>query len=128
MATDFWLRGIPWTLLILRERSMPNVLNLDYRNRASIALVWAALPAAAAAMFRPDLGFAAVVLAGTALWLNRRFYSFLKQRGGFRFAFASAAAHLLHLFISGASFMAGAILFVLSSRRETTVLEDLADQ
>jgi GT2 family glycosyltransferase len=127
IATDFWLRGVPWTLLIFRERSMPNVLNLDYRNRASVALAWAALLTAAAAIFHPDLGFVPIALAGVTVWLNRGFYSFLRERGGLRFAAASMAAHWLHLFVCSASFIAGAILFCFSSRREPTVLEDLAD-
>ena len=128
VATDFRLRGIPWTLLIFRERSMPNVLNLDYRNRASVALVWVALVGAAAAVFRSDLGFIPAVLVAITLWLNRGCYSFLRKRGGFRFAIASAAAHLFHLLVCGASFLAGAVLFAFSPRRNESVLETFADR
>jgi glycosyltransferase involved in cell wall biosynthesis len=32
-------RGIRWTMLVLRDGSFPNVLNLDYRNRLSAALM-----------------------------------------------------------------------------------------
>jgi GT2 family glycosyltransferase len=128
IETDFRLRGIPWTLLILRERSMPNVLNLDYRNRASIAVTWAALTLGAASLIWPEMGFVALALIGVTLWLNRRLYSFLKRRHGLRFAVASAAAHLLHLLVSGASFLAGTMMFALSARREERVLEDLAGQ
>jgi GT2 family glycosyltransferase len=128
IETDFRLRGIPWTRLILRERSMPNVLNLDYRNRASIALTWAALALGAASLFWPALGFVALALTGVTLWLNRRLYSFLKRRHGLRFAVACVPAHLLHLLVSGASFLAGTMMFALSARREERVLEDLAGQ
>jgi GT2 family glycosyltransferase len=128
IETDFRLRGIPWTRLILRERSMPNVLNLDYRNRASIALTWAALAFGAASLFWPAMGFVALALIGVTLWLNRRLYSFLKRRHGLRFAVASAPAHLLHLLVSGASFLAGTMMFALSTRRQERVLEDLAGQ
>jgi GT2 family glycosyltransferase len=38
LKTDILDRGIPWTELILRERSMPNDLNLQLSQRVSVAL------------------------------------------------------------------------------------------
>jgi GT2 family glycosyltransferase len=38
METDILRRGIPWTRLILRERSMPSDLNLKWEHRISVSL------------------------------------------------------------------------------------------
>lgn len=49
LKTDVRDRGIPWTELILRERWMPNDLNLKTSQRISVALVFLALAFGAAA-------------------------------------------------------------------------------
>lgn len=128
IVTDFWLRGVPWTLLILEERSMPNVLNLNYRNRASVALVWLTLFAAAVSIRHTEPYVIPMILVAAILWLNRRFYRFLHRCQGFQFALASSAAHLLHLFVCGASFLAGLLLFAFSPRRAPIAVQNLADQ
>ncbi len=40
LKTDILDRGIPWTELILRDKSMPNDLNLQLSQRVSVALVF----------------------------------------------------------------------------------------
>jgi len=40
LKTDIRDRGIPWTELILRDRNMPNDLNLHLSQRVSVALVF----------------------------------------------------------------------------------------
>ena len=40
LKTDVFDRGIPWTELILRDRHMPNDLNLELSQRVSVALVF----------------------------------------------------------------------------------------
>ena len=40
LKTDIMDRGIPWTELILRDRAMPNDLNLQLSQRVSVALVF----------------------------------------------------------------------------------------
>jgi glycosyltransferase involved in cell wall biosynthesis len=40
LKTDIMDRGIPWTELILRDKSMPNDLNLQLSQRVSVALVF----------------------------------------------------------------------------------------
>ena len=39
-TTDFWRRGVPWSRLILRERRMPNDLNLKRSQRLSVILTF----------------------------------------------------------------------------------------
>jgi GT2 family glycosyltransferase len=40
VKTDILIRGIPWTELILRDRRMPNDLNLQVSERISVALMF----------------------------------------------------------------------------------------
>ena len=49
IRTDILDRGIPWTELILRDRRMPNDLNLQLSQRVSVALAFLAVAAAALA-------------------------------------------------------------------------------
>jgi GT2 family glycosyltransferase len=128
IIVDFWQRGVPWTRLILEERAMPNVLNLSYRNRSSVVMVWLALVGSAAFIRRPDLYVIPLVLVAATLWLNRRFYRFLHRGQGLQFALASTAAHLLHLLVCGASFLAGCLLFGFAPRRASIVPQGLADR
>jgi hypothetical protein len=52
VKTDILDRGIPWSELILRDRNMPNDLNLALSQRVSVALVYLLLAAALAAAWR----------------------------------------------------------------------------
>ena len=51
-ATDLWRRGVPWSRLILREKSMPNDLNVKQSQRACVALSLILLGLLAAAVWR----------------------------------------------------------------------------
>jgi glycosyltransferase involved in cell wall biosynthesis len=48
LGTDIFDRGVPWTELILRDRNLPNDLNLRLSQRVSLGLVWLMLLGAAA--------------------------------------------------------------------------------
>ena len=115
-TTDLRLRGIPWTMLLLRDSSFPDVLNLEYRNRASVALMCAAMIAVAVGVVVPGVAWLALPLSVAALWFSRRLYAFFRDRRGSAFATASVAAHSIHLLICGLSFMCGAVCFAFSPR------------
>ncbi len=91
IRTDFLRRGLPWTFLLLRERTGTQALNLGWRHRLSALAC---------------LAFAASVPArrvGVAFWsaaafvtLNRSFYALLFRRRGARLASVGVALHALH--------------------------------
>jgi len=62
VKTDILDRGIPWTELILRDRKLPNDLNLQLSQRVSVALVFVLLGFAAAAAWVSGLSFILVML------------------------------------------------------------------
>lgn len=70
LKTDILDRGIPWTELILRDRHMPNDLNLELSQRVSVALAFLLVAFTAAAaifwgwyFFTPMLAVVLFVLA-----------------------------------------------------------------
>lgn len=115
LRTDLVLRGIPWTLLILRNGRMPNTLNTSLRNRWSVALVWMAtlLLGILAGIIHHPRPFVALPLACLAIVvaLNRDFYRFLYRSGGLCFAGKGIVAHLLHFLLCGFSFLVGIAFF-----------------
>jgi GT2 family glycosyltransferase len=128
VKTDIWLRGIPWTFVILKYGRMPNTLNLDYRNRVSVALVWLAVVLVLIGQFSkaahgPALLFVVGACLALAVYANRRLYRFFGQHGGVPFAAGSVAAHLLHLFLCGLSFLLGVVLFAVSPKESTAFPE-----
>jgi glycosyltransferase involved in cell wall biosynthesis len=73
VRTDICARGIPWTELILRDRHMPNDLNLQLSQRVSVALAFllVAMAAAAAVWWR---GYFLTPLFALVFFLLARFW------------------------------------------------------
>ena len=100
VRTDVLDRGIPWAELILRNRNMPNDLNLRFHQRLSVILVYALLGLSIAGHFI-SLG---IPLLLSVVALNFQFYFFLARRRGVLFALAAIPLHLLYHFYNGLSF------------------------
>lgn len=62
VKTDIMDRGIPWTELILRDRFLPNDLNLQLSQRVSVALVFILLGVAGAAAWYAGSAFILMLL------------------------------------------------------------------
>ena len=93
-------RAIPWTLLMLRERHIPNDLNVQWSQRISVAAVYLAL--STVLVYWPM----SVALAATAIAINYAFYAFLARRRGLWFAIKAVPLHLLYFLYSGAALLA----------------------
>lgn len=128
LRTDLLLRGVPWTLLILRQQRIPNVLNVSYANRVSVVLVTLAILASLVSLGRTAaLDFSAACLFSAAC-INNRFYQFLWKRRGPMFAARAIPAHLFHFAVCALSFSMGSIAFareLFTSREPMGVLSDL---
>jgi hypothetical protein len=109
LQTDVFDRGIPWTRLILRNRSIPNDLNVRGSQRASAA-------AAALLLVASGLGYPSAALACAVLLiaLNATFYRFLAEQRGALFALRAAPLHVLFFLYSGLAFILGAAAHVIS--------------
>ena len=100
VRTDVFDRGIPWAGLILRNRSMPNDLNLQFHQRLSVILVYVLLGLSITGHFV----YAGAAVLAAVIALNFPFYSFLAGRRGLLFALAAIPLHLLYHFYNGVSF------------------------
>lgn len=68
VKSDVWDRAVPWTELILREKQLPDTLNLKAAQRLSAAIAYVFLGLLAlCAWFRP-VAFVVPVAAFLALW------------------------------------------------------------
>lgn len=101
-------RAIPWTLLMLRERHIPNDLNVQWSQRMSVAAVYLAF-----SMLLTYWPFS-VMLAALAIVINRSFYAFLARRRGLFFAIRAVPLHLLYFLYGGAAFLAACGIAVIT--------------
>jgi hypothetical protein len=129
LKTDLLDRAVPWTLLILRQRSLPADLNLRWEHRLSVLLVGLGVAATAFQMVStvttgeaPSswpywLGGGAVTALLLAA-LNLGFYRFLASRRGFWFALRCFPMHCLHFLSSGLGFALGLALYPFQKQSE----------
>lgn len=103
LTSDIRDRAIPWTVLMLRERNIPNDLSVQSSQRISVALTYLAL------MLAPFCWPAAAVSLLIAIALNHRFYRFLARKRGWWFAIRGVPLHLVYFLYSGASFVVGCV-------------------
>ncbi len=107
LRTDVFDRAIPWTRLILRERKMPDDLNLrrSQRFNALLALLLLVLlpPLTSGPVFQ------VVFLIVWALFVtkNARFYTFLVRKQGMWFALRAIPIHWLYFIYSCVGFALG---------------------
>ncbi|MFH1145027.1 MAG: glycosyltransferase [Candidatus Eisenbacteria bacterium] len=105
LEADFLYRALPWTELILRHRSAPNDLNLNWSGRASACLSVLLLAGLAGAAWSPWLLAVAAGASGGLLALNASFYRFLRRRRGGWFALRAIPWHWFYHLYSSVGFM-----------------------
>ena len=103
LKADFWYRALPWTKLILQDQAVSNDLNLDYRNRASVMMVFGLL---ASVILGGMFGIAAV-FGGVLLMINAPLYRFFWHKRGPLFALMSVPWHWFYFLYGGVAFALG---------------------
>jgi GT2 family glycosyltransferase len=102
--TDTMARALPWTRLMIETPGTGSDLNLTLAQRASVALVGAALALGALGLAWPRLLWPACAALAAVVWLNADLYRYLAARRGVGFALASIPLHLLYFVCSGVGF------------------------
>ncbi|MEJ7608938.1 MAG: glycosyltransferase, partial [Bryobacteraceae bacterium] len=97
IVTDVMHRGIPWTELILRDRKMPNDLNVRVSERISVALVFILFFLALLGAVRYNGQFLVPVIS-LLLFVHARFWAETAAQPGTKTAFAVVSG-LVGLFI-----------------------------
>ena len=117
VRTDLFVRALPWTELILRNRRFINDLNTDMSGRASVILVFLLVSSLLFSFWQPLALAAAGVMALMLLFLNVRLYRFFFRKRGLKFALQSIPWHWLYFFYSGVAFAVGVIRHVVNFDR-----------
>ncbi|HJY83826.1 MAG TPA: glycosyltransferase [Candidatus Binatia bacterium] len=113
LKADIFHRALPWTELIMRERHLPNDLNLRLSSRVSIALTYGLLLTVLGSWWWPRLLVVAGVMAFSLLLLNTQVYGFFWRKRGLRFTLQVVPWHWLYYFYSGLAFAIGSASFLL---------------
>ena len=111
LITDVRDRALPWTQLILQGGGAPNDLNLNFSQRLSTAVTFIGLFALGLSLFVAWAGLLVLLAIVSLIWLNWPFYQFLLQKRGIRFLLMALPWHWFYFVYSGASFIAGVVLF-----------------
>ena len=111
---DITRRAAPWTRLLLRERRLPNDLNLGHGQRASVVLA-GLLPVAIAALAQSAAAAITVLACATGLLaLNADFYRFLAHRRGLWFTVRAIPCHWLYFICAGCGGLLGTAQFLIN--------------
>lgn len=135
IRSDVFDRAIPWTMLILRDRHLPNDLNLRFSQRVSMVLAHLLvfyLPLLAV------LSLLSIHVSGRAMmlwfvfalflgWLNRKLYSFLVQKRGITFLAVAFPLHILYYIYSGLAFVWGSALYYGGNEKAKLTHSKVAD-
>ena len=117
LRTDIFVRALPWTELILRDRRLVNDLNTDMAGRASVILVCILLGALLLSFWQPLMLAAAGVVAVLLIAINAPLYRFFHRKRGIGFTLQSIPCHWLYFVYSGAAFAIGTIRHCLAQNR-----------
>ncbi len=103
VRTDVFRRGVPWMLLMKRSGTAETDLNVQLKQKVSVAATgFLLLSAACSPLTIWAVPFAALG-AGGVVALNLDLYRFLARSRGFGFAAASFPLHLLYFVCCGVS-------------------------
>jgi glycosyltransferase involved in cell wall biosynthesis len=111
LKSDIFDRGIPWTQLILKDKTFMGDLNLQMHNRVSVVAVYALLLALGVSLFQPYALLFAVGLAALLLGLNQPLYRFFYQKRGFLFTLRVIPMHWLYYMYNALSFGGGLLMY-----------------
>ncbi|MGF1495589.1 MAG: glycosyltransferase [Elainellaceae cyanobacterium] len=109
LRAEIFYRALPWTELILGDRSADANLNLSYTNRLSVVLVFALMGSFAASAIAPQLLLVAAIFALVLLVININVYWFFYTKRGLLFAVRVIPWHWLYFVYGGAAFAYGTL-------------------
>jgi len=121
LKSDFFDRALPWTELILRDRSFVNDLNLRFSSRLSVALTYGFLAAMVggywwSGCFAVAGGFALLLIV-----LGTPVYRFFLQKRGFWFMIGTIPWHWFYFFYCGLAFGIGLVQYLFFRRKSSKV-------
>lgn len=110
VTTDLMARGIPWTQLIHRSKTLSNDLNTSLSLRASVAISYLVLASILIAPFVPAVAIGGVLCLLALVVMNHDYYRWLAAQRRWLFAACAVPVHFVHHLCNGVSFLAGTAL------------------
>lgn len=108
IQTDVCDRGIPWTRLLLSQKSgLINDLNLQVSHRISVVCIYLLLGSLPLVLYHPGFSLLTLGSGGMLLLLNSDLYRFFYRQRGFLFAIQSVLMHWIYYFYSGVALLLG---------------------
>jgi len=121
LKSDFLDRALPWTELILRDRSLINDLNLRTSSRLGVVLTYGFLGALVGAYWTPGSFVAAGACAVLLIIIGMPVYQFFLGRRGFWFMIGAIPWHWFYYFYSGLAFAIGFAKFFFFRQKSSKV-------
>jgi glycosyltransferase involved in cell wall biosynthesis len=121
LKSDFLARALPWTQLILRDRSLINDLNLRTSNRLGVALIYGLVAALVGAYGYPVSFVAASACAVFLILVGMPVYRFFLQKRGIWFTLKAVPWHWFYYFYCGLAFGVGLSRLFFSRCKSTRV-------
>ncbi len=108
VRTDIFHRGANWTEILLRERSIPDDLNLRISERLSVASIFLWPASVGFALLAPGASrWLGLIPVAGYLWLNAPFFAFLARNKGTGFAFRAMPMRAVYHLCCGLGVLAG---------------------
>ena len=120
VRTDIFQRGVPWVLLLKRQRIAETDLNVRPGQKLCVAATGLAVLSLLGSFWTPWMLVGAVVGALAIVGLNRSFYRFLARKEGIGFAAGSVALHLIYYLCCGLSVVIAEALWQCGAGRVTS--------
>jgi glycosyltransferase involved in cell wall biosynthesis len=111
VKSDFLDRALPWTELLLEQKSMERDLNLCFTARLSAVGVLLSLICMAMSWFHLLFAVVGGGLVTVVLAANLPLYGFFREKRGMVFAMQATPMHLFYLLYSIMAFALGVMLF-----------------
>ena len=110
--TDVFDRGIPWTKLLLSDKSnFVNDLNLQTSSRISVIAAYSLVFCLLVSLFNLAALIPSSIFAGLLLYLNWDVYRFFYEKRGLAFALKVVPLHWLYYLYGGLSFALGTLSY-----------------
>ncbi len=109
LRTEFKVRAIPWTTLLLEFGYLPRGLNFALDQRAAAIVACLMVVSAFASVIQPRAVFGLILLVALAAIINRRLFGLFYRRGGLRLMIAGFLLQQLYYLYSIAGLAVGMI-------------------
>jgi glycosyltransferase involved in cell wall biosynthesis len=121
LRADFLYRALPWTKLIIRDRHLPNDLNLRLSSCVSTVGVYGLVGTSIAAWWWSGAFAGMGILLVLLLALNASLYCFFWRKRGLWFTVKAIPWHWFYYFYSGLAFIIGIMEAVRRKPRPATL-------